>query len=223
MAAARRSCYRPSRPSVKRGRKGEKGLAFPSDHAAIISPPVSPACQTTACAAHQFSVALRHVPYYHRSAISTGSQLHLMASAPSFSPSRMARPDPHAAEMEGAEAELVAHTKERIHAPLQDDGPGTPAGAVSDPATPAARERLMLKAVEAYASALKTTHEAWSDSLRQAKPYRDPNQIASEALELALAELKSDLPSGSAEPATTEETVSLEAAMTFIRTHTLAE
>jgi hypothetical protein len=82
------------------------------------------------------------------------------------------------------------------------------------------RERMMLKAVEAYAEVLKTSHDAWSEHLRQAKPHRDPTQIASEALELALAGLKADLPSESAASADRDQTLSLEAAMTFIRSHT---
>jgi hypothetical protein len=82
------------------------------------------------------------------------------------------------------------------------------------------RERLMLRAVETYASVLKKSHEAWSDRLRQANPNRDPHQIASEALEMALAGLKADLPSESAAPAVRDQTLSLEAAMAFIRTHT---
>jgi hypothetical protein len=82
------------------------------------------------------------------------------------------------------------------------------------------RERMMLGAVETYAHVLKTNHGTWVDRLAQSRPGADQTQIASEALELALAELREDLPSESTPSGATEEPVSLDAAMAFIRRHT---
>ena len=48
-----------------------------------------------------------------------------------------------------------------------------------------------------YARELKTSHEAWKETLSQARPGSDPSQIASEALEMALKELEDRLPSAS--------------------------
>ena len=41
--------------------------------------------------------------------------------------------------------------------------------------------------MDAYATELKASHEAWKEQLSQARPGSDPSQIASEALELAIA------------------------------------
>jgi len=60
-------------------------------------------------------------------------------------------------------------------------------------------KRLLLRTVELYAKELKTSHQTWKDRLSLAKPGSDGNQIASEALEIALKELEDRLPSGSAE------------------------
>ena len=51
--------------------------------------------------------------------------------------------------------------------------------------------------MDAYAIDLKASHEAWKDQLGQAKPGSDPRQIASEALELAMQDLRERLPSAS--------------------------
>jgi hypothetical protein len=82
------------------------------------------------------------------------------------------------------------------------------------------RERMMLRAVETYAEVLKRSHEAWIQRLTAHKPRTDPNQIASEALELALAELQADLPSESQANGPAETAISLDAAMAFIKRHT---
>ena len=50
------------------------------------------------------------------------------------------------------------------------------------------------------------------------QPSSDPHQIASEALEMALQELADRLPSES--PPDANETLSLDAAMAFLRRHT---
>ncbi len=82
------------------------------------------------------------------------------------------------------------------------------------------RERMMLRAVETYAAILKSSHEAWKQRMAAHRPRTDPNQIASEALELALAELQADLPSESQTNDPAETAISLDAAMAFIKSHT---
>jgi hypothetical protein len=78
--------------------------------------------------------------------------------------------------------------------------------------------RTLLSTMDLQATALKRYHETWMDRLSQAKPDRDPSQIASEAMELALEDLRENLPSGS-ETNGVEE-LSLDAAMNYIRRHT---
>ena len=80
------------------------------------------------------------------------------------------------------------------------------------------RQRLLLPALELYSQNLKTSHEAWQAQLLQRKPASDPKQIASEALELALKDLESHLPSESLPEA--DEPLSLEEAMVFLGRHT---
>jgi hypothetical protein len=81
------------------------------------------------------------------------------------------------------------------------------------------RERTMLRAVETYAQTLKETHEEATERLTQIRPSGDPSQISSEALEVALAELREVLPSAS-NPRDSAEERSLDEAMKFIRAHT---
>ena len=59
------------------------------------------------------------------------------------------------------------------------------------------RTRKLLPTMETYAKELKTSHEAWKETLSQARPGSDPSQIASEAMEMALKELEDRLPSAS--------------------------
>jgi hypothetical protein len=82
---------------------------------------------------------------------------------------------------------------------------------------PRLRERLqkyrqLLPTLEFYAGELKTGHEAWKERL--ASPTSDPAQIASEAMERAVAELESRLPKESNEGG---ETLSLDEAMAFLK------
>ena len=65
---------------------------------------------------------------------------------------------------------------------------------------------------------LKASHEAWKEQLSQARPGSDPSQIASEAMELAMQDLRDRLPSAS--PRDETEPMSLDAAMNFLRRHT---
>jgi len=78
--------------------------------------------------------------------------------------------------------------------------------------------RTLLSTVDLQAAALKRYHETWMDRLTQAKPDSDPCQVASQALELALEDLRENLPSES--PPSGEEPFSLDAAMAFLRRHT---
>ena len=80
------------------------------------------------------------------------------------------------------------------------------------------RQRMLLKAMEFYASELKDLHEAWKQHLSETTPDSDQSQIASQALELALKELEGILPSDSS----TEEAdqPSLDDFMTYLRDRT---
>jgi hypothetical protein len=80
------------------------------------------------------------------------------------------------------------------------------------------KDRKLLPAMEFYSKELKTSHEAWKETLSQAKPGSGPSQIASEAMEMALKELEDRLPSASHPD--NNEPLSLDAAMAFIRNHT---
>jgi hypothetical protein len=80
------------------------------------------------------------------------------------------------------------------------------------------KERKLLSTVEKYARELKTSHEAWKETLAQERPGTDQSQIAFEALEMALKDLEDHLPSAS--HPNDSETLSLDAAMAFIRNHT---
>ena len=78
--------------------------------------------------------------------------------------------------------------------------------------------RKLLTTVEHYARELKTSHEAWKETLGQERPGSDQSQIASEAMEMALKELEDRLPPASLR--NDNEALSLDAAMTFILGHT---
>ena len=77
--------------------------------------------------------------------------------------------------------------------------------------------RTMLPTLERCATELKASHEAWKETLSQAKPGSDPIQIASEALEMAIQELESRLQyaSQTGEP----EALSLDQVMAYVRAH----
>ena len=50
--------------------------------------------------------------------------------------------------------------------------------------------RTLLSSMERYAIALKTSHESWMERLRLGGPGSDPAQISSEAMELAVEEIR---------------------------------
>jgi hypothetical protein len=78
--------------------------------------------------------------------------------------------------------------------------------------------RTLLPTMERLAGELKARHEFWTGRLERANPGISENQIAGEALELALAELRGRLRPESSTAAT--EPLSLDAAMAFLRRHT---
>jgi hypothetical protein len=78
------------------------------------------------------------------------------------------------------------------------------------------KERQLLSTVNRYARELKANHEAWKERLAQAKPGTDSRQTASEAAEMALAEMEDRLPTESPP----NDQLSLDAAMAFLRRHT---
>jgi hypothetical protein len=75
--------------------------------------------------------------------------------------------------------------------------------------------RQLLSTVNRYAAELKASHEAWKEHFGQARPDSDPGQISSEAMELAVQELRARLPSGC--QAAEADPLSLDAAMDYIR------
>ena len=83
------------------------------------------------------------------------------------------------------------------------------------------RDRIMPTMLNRYAGELKASHEAWKEQLHQQRPGSDPSQIASEAMEMALEELQSRLPTEP--PRDDPEALSLDAAMAFLRRHTPPE
>ena len=80
--------------------------------------------------------------------------------------------------------------------------------------------RSVLPALDGYGTMLKRCHEGWMEQIEQAKPESDPAQIASEALELAIEDLResfrAELPPSEAGP------LSLETAMEYVKRHTPA-
>ena len=82
------------------------------------------------------------------------------------------------------------------------------------------KERLLLKALDHYAPALKRHHDSWMDRLSIKRPDSDPIQIASEALELAIQDLRDSLSCESPGSGTEAEAISLDEAMEFVRRHT---
>ena len=77
--------------------------------------------------------------------------------------------------------------------------------------------RTLLSTTERYAKELKDGHEAWKERLKEARPESDPIQIASEAMELALKDMKDRLPSESDQVESDE--LSLDAAMAHLVRH----
>jgi hypothetical protein len=83
-----------------------------------------------------------------------------------------------------------------------------------------ASRKTLLPTLERYAADLKALHNHWTQTLSRERPESAPSQIASEALELALQELRDALPAASAPNDDSREALSLDAAMAHIRRHT---
>ena len=77
--------------------------------------------------------------------------------------------------------------------------------------------RTLLATMDAYALALKSSHEEWMERLSQRMPGSDRSQHSSEALEISLKELEESLSSGSK---TEEDGPSLDGAMAYLKRHT---
>lgn len=77
------------------------------------------------------------------------------------------------------------------------------------------KQRMLLPTMEFYASELKDLHEAWKHHLSETRPDSDQNQIASQAMELALKELEGYLPSESSSQ--DEDRPTLDDFMTYLR------
>jgi hypothetical protein len=77
------------------------------------------------------------------------------------------------------------------------------------------KNRILLATLDLYATELGSRQLAWERQIAHAKPGSEQRQIASEALELAVDELKHSL--ASALPPQETETLSLDDAMAFIR------
>lgn len=86
---------------------------------------------------------------------------------------------------------------------------------------PTMHERLrasgtLLESMQQLAVAFRACHLNRMQELAAARPGSDPAQLSSEALELALQELQDSLPPESPE---SDETLSLDQAMTFLQRH----
>jgi hypothetical protein len=80
--------------------------------------------------------------------------------------------------------------------------------------------KTLLPTLDCYATDLKARHENWTQTLSWERPQSAPSQIASEALELALQELRDALPAESTPNDNSPDPLSLDAAMAYIRRHT---
>ena len=78
----------------------------------------------------------------------------------------------------------------------------------------------LMQTMEQYAAQLQTRHDYWKDELYEARPGSDPQQISSQALELALQDLQASLPDASLPSATPEDALCLDGAIRFLRRRT---
>jgi hypothetical protein len=78
--------------------------------------------------------------------------------------------------------------------------------------------KRLLPSMDAYAIDLKARHEAWKLAIARKRPGSDPSQVASEALELAIEDLRAHLPFES--PRDEAEPISPNAATESLRRHT---
>ena len=80
------------------------------------------------------------------------------------------------------------------------------------------KERGLLPALDHYGLSLKSFHQTWLDRVSIRKPDLDPVQAASQALELAIEELKDVLSSDFPPSGQEADGLSLDEAMAHIRT-----
>lgn len=78
--------------------------------------------------------------------------------------------------------------------------------------------KRLLPTMDAYAVELRASHERWKEQIGTTHPGSDPSQIAAEALELAIQDLRERLPSAS--PRDEAEPLCLDAAMDYLRRRT---
>jgi hypothetical protein len=78
--------------------------------------------------------------------------------------------------------------------------------------------RNLLTSLDHYATHLKSAHEAWKARLAETHPSADRDQIASEALEMAIEDFRASLPPESEENA--DGVITLDGAMAYLRRHT---
>jgi hypothetical protein len=76
--------------------------------------------------------------------------------------------------------------------------------------------RMLLTALDLHAAALKRYHQTRMEELSLARPESEEMQIACEALELAIEDLRDDLRSESQTESDDAETFCLDAAMAFL-------
>jgi hypothetical protein len=81
-----------------------------------------------------------------------------------------------------------------------------------------ARDRTLMATLDRYSVDLRDRHEAWKEDLCRPTPDGDPSRIASEAMELALAEVEARLLMEF--PSEQDEPLTLDGAMEFVRRHT---
>lgn len=82
-----------------------------------------------------------------------------------------------------------------------------------------AANRSLLPTLKQTAHTLKERHSYWTQVFRQERPTNSSEQITSEALEMAVAEMRDTLPAESL-PNGLSEACSLDAAMTYLRQQT---
>lgn len=80
--------------------------------------------------------------------------------------------------------------------------------------------KQLLSTLERTATDLKTRHAYWIDQLSRERPDSVPEQIRSEALEIAVQDIRGALPDASVVNAALPEAFSLDAAMASLLRHT---
>ena len=81
-------------------------------------------------------------------------------------------------------------------------------------------KRAMPRALDRYSTDLKASHDFWTDQIARARPHTAPDQMATEALEIALEELQNRLSAESQASWTLAEPLSPGGARASVRRHT---